>query len=125
MLLTLTGLYLAQAIVWRASYNRLHGRMSAAGHKHRIPVLLSQPLCRNCLQYLPNFVHRSEATQVPAADITALRHKRAYRALRERKSTRDKCSALVGGAAKRLLGGHHERSPTEGNFCVLPPALPR
>ena len=28
--------------------------MSELGHKHRISVLLSQPLCRKCLQYLPS-----------------------------------------------------------------------
>ena len=98
--------------------------MTGWGHKHRISVLLSQPLCRNCLQYLPNFVHRSEATQVPAADITALRHKRAYRALRERKSTRDKCDALVGWCRKAASGRARGKFPTEGSFCVWPPALP-
>ena len=41
------------------------GFMSEMGHKHRISVLLSQPLCRKCLQYLPNFVRRSEASHVP------------------------------------------------------------
>jgi hypothetical protein len=34
--------------------------MAEMGHKHRISVLLTQPLCRKWLQYLPNFVHRSE-----------------------------------------------------------------
>ena len=36
------------------------GFWSEMGHKHRISVLLGPPLCRKWLQYLPNFVHRSE-----------------------------------------------------------------
>jgi hypothetical protein len=47
------------------------GFMAEMGHKHRISVLLSQPLCRKCLQYLPSFVHCSEASQVPGADSTS------------------------------------------------------
>src|SRR6516162_7750706 len=47
------------------------GFMAEMGHKHRISVLLSQPLCRKCLQYLPIFVHRSEAGQVPITAITS------------------------------------------------------
>src|SRR6516225_8127177 len=31
------------------------GFMAEMGHKHRISVLLTQPLCRKWLQYLPNF----------------------------------------------------------------------
>ena len=47
------------------------------GHKHRISVLLSQPLCRKCPQYLPNFVHRSEASHVPEANIEGLGMRRS------------------------------------------------
>ena len=38
---------------------------SEVGQKHRISALLGPPVCRNCLQYLPNFVRRSEASHVP------------------------------------------------------------
>jgi hypothetical protein len=57
-------------VVSSGSHNSIHGLISARGHKHRISVLLSQPLCRKCLQYLPNFVHRSENHQVPGANST-------------------------------------------------------
>jgi hypothetical protein len=85
--------------------------MAEMGHKHRISVLLSQPLCRKWRQYLPKFVRCSEDHQVPNSDsCTAAKISELWRSLQMQC-----CPKQTGGACcppasqdkrRRGIGAH-------------------